>query len=330
MDWRDIEFFGEENFIEKMAELKPWLEHEVQDGYFHTTDGVKLHYCYAIPKDVTPKGTIVMVHGFCEFFGKYHEVAHYFYEAGYAFFFLEQRGHGLSDRMTDNPCKVFVNSYEEYVQDLREFLKVVVKVKKPKGPQFLFSHSMGGMVSMLFLEKYPNAFAGAVLSSPMLAVKTGKLPDILVPVLKAIALLLNWREKYCIGQHDFDPTPHPERSSASSIPRYQYQFAMRQEHPEYQTSGATYSWIIAGLHAGKVVLRHAGLLQTPVLMLRAGCDTMVDMRGQEHFLQRRPDVRVSEFPDAKHEIFNSNEQNRRRFYKEVFTFYEEILVKSRA
>ena len=39
---------------------------------------------------------------------------------------------------------------------------------------------------------------------------------------------------------------------------------------------------------------------------------------------------VSEFPDAKHEIFNSNEQNRRRFYKEVFTFYEEILVKSRS
>jgi len=38
-----------------------------------------------------------MVHGFCEFFGKFHETAYTFYEQGYSVFFVELRGHGYSE-----------------------------------------------------------------------------------------------------------------------------------------------------------------------------------------------------------------------------------------
>lgn len=329
MDWRQIEIFREENFEEKMEGIRPWLESTVREGYFYTTDALRLHYHYCIPTDSDDiKGTIVMVHGFCEFFGKYHEMAYYFYQAGYAFFFLEQRGHGFSDRLTENLSKVVVNSYEEYVQDFREFMHFVVRSKKPDGPMYLYSHSMGGMVSMLYLEKNPNIFDGAVLSSPMLAVNTGKIPDWLVPACSGVARLLRWEERYCPRQHDFDGVARPEISSASSIPRYMYQFKQRVEHVEYQTSGATYSWIMAGLKAQKILQDRAKLLETPVLMCRAGADIMVDMRGQEEFLRRRPDIRVVEFPDARHEIYNSTPENIQRYYKEIFTFFEELSEKT--
>ena len=65
--------------------LKPWVRDHVEQGNLVTEDGVRLHYCHAVPEN--PKGCIVMIHGFCEFFGKYHEMVWNFYRAGYSVFF---------------------------------------------------------------------------------------------------------------------------------------------------------------------------------------------------------------------------------------------------
>jgi len=319
-DWKSITFFGEEEFPLQMEGLQPWLQNKVQQGDFHTTDGMRLHYYYGVPEHAY--GTVVLVHGFCEFFGKYHEMAHYLYEAGYAFFFLEQRGHGFSDRQVENLSKVLVYDYDDYVQDLREFVKFVVEPKKPKGRMALLAHSMGGMVATLFAERYPGVFSGVILSSPMLAVNTGRLPKWLVPVVKTVAILLGWMERYCPGQQDFDGVEKPESSSAKSKARYHYQFQLRKTHREYQTSGATYGWIIAGLRASKRVMQEAMKIQDPVLMLCAGRDTVVDTSGQLHFQKLRPDIQVVTFDESKHEIYNASQEERKEYYKQIFTFLD--------
>lgn len=59
-------------------------------------DGTRLRsYAAVNPEE---KASIVMIHGFCEFFGKYHETAWRFYQEGYSVFFVELRGHGASGR----------------------------------------------------------------------------------------------------------------------------------------------------------------------------------------------------------------------------------------
>ena len=56
----------------------------------------------------------------------------------------------------------------------------------PDAPLFLFGHSMGGCVSALFLEKYPDTFKAAVLTSPMLKMLFGTMPDFAVGTLAVV------------------------------------------------------------------------------------------------------------------------------------------------
>jgi lysophospholipase len=81
----DIKLLGEDDFYDVMkGTVQPWIKSTVKSGYFESYDFTEIHYYYAIPEN--PRGIIVMVHGFCEFFGKYHEMAWYFYQLGYALF----------------------------------------------------------------------------------------------------------------------------------------------------------------------------------------------------------------------------------------------------
>ena len=96
-------FFGEEDFESRMeTEAKPVLS-MVQSGDFKGCDGNTIHYEALINSD--EKAAIVISHGFCEFYPKYHEMFYYFYEAGYSVFFVEHRGHGFSYREIDDPDK---------------------------------------------------------------------------------------------------------------------------------------------------------------------------------------------------------------------------------
>ena len=75
------------SFLEQMETIvKPWLENTVKEGDVLSYDGIRLHYYYAIyPEE---KASIIFTHGFCEFFGKYHEMVYRFYQQGFSVFFL--------------------------------------------------------------------------------------------------------------------------------------------------------------------------------------------------------------------------------------------------
>ena len=99
------------------------------------------------------------------------------YEEGYSIYFLELRGHGLSYRPVTNPSMVDIGDFDEYVEDLKSFLDTIVIPDQTENselpdytalPLFLYAHSMGGCIATLFLEKYPDIFQAAVLSSPMI------------------------------------------------------------------------------------------------------------------------------------------------------------------
>ncbi len=50
--------------------------------------------------------------------GKFHEMAEYYWLVGYEVFFMEHRGHGYrAGRIAENDI-VHVNSYNDYTQDM--------------------------------------------------------------------------------------------------------------------------------------------------------------------------------------------------------------------
>ena len=117
--------YDDNGFREAMrTTVRPWLENTVTSGRFTSFDGAKICYYRALNPDA--QGVIVMVHGFCEFFGKFHETAYDFWESGYTVYFIEQRGHGGSDRSVSRLDYVDVTDFSEYVEDLKQMMDKVV------------------------------------------------------------------------------------------------------------------------------------------------------------------------------------------------------------
>lgn len=93
----------------------------------------------------------------------------------------------------------------------------------------LFAHSMGGCVGALYLEKYPETFKKAVLSSPMMRMA---LEPRLKKVARPLCLVqkaLHRAKRLAIGQERFDERPDFKNSCALSEARYSYQFKQRLE-----------------------------------------------------------------------------------------------------
>ena len=261
-----------------------------------------------------------MLHGYCGFWGKFHEVAHFFWQAGFDVFFLEQRGHGYSGRQIDDKDMVHVMDYADYIADVKTFMDKIVMPSAGKLPKIIYAHSMGGAIAALFLEEHPEYFDAAVLSSPMFSIKTGSTPSIAVKLLCAKIRLLQQENLPFPGGKRFDGIPTFETSSARSEKRYNYIFNQRLADEHYHTYMMSNGWGAASFKATARLLRRASKVKTPVLLLTAGNDALVNMSGHEKFAKRASNVQHINYEDSKHEIYNDVDEVREKYFNDIFTF----------
>lgn len=305
----------------------PWLEEHTADGFFDSFDGLSIHYHEAVHPG--EKAAIVMVHGFCEFFGKYHETAYRFYDEGYSVFFLELRGHGKSARVRDyEDQRVIVDSFDEYVGDIHSFVEKIVIPHSQTKRLYLYAHSMGGAAGAMYIEKYPDIFRCAVLSSPMLKVDYGGIPDPAIDALAVATRMADIGDNFALGQHEWRGEDHFLKSSCMDRDRYEYQFEQRMNDIHYQTWGGTWGWAAAARKATETALKDASRITTPVLIAQAGHDAMVDNEGQNEFRRLCNMVYLVRFEGAEHELFNGDSFTRHKYYKTVldyFRIFTEIL-----
>lgn len=317
--------------------VRPWIDKSVKAGRFAGYDGHMIQYYHA--ENPSPKGIVVMIHGFCGFFGKYHEVMYNFFEQGYTIFFMEHRGHGLSYRPVKDPSMVDIGNFDEYVEDLKCFMdKVVIPAagsqagpdrKAGKLPIFLYAHSMGGCIGTMFMEKYPDVFTAVILTSPMLKINFGTIP---LWKMKLIALgtkLLGWNDKYVPGQGPFNGVSDMEGSGASCQARYDYSFEMRVDpinKDHYVSNGASCRWARASLKATLGLDKKEPDLSMPILICQAGKDTYVMNDAEDHLAQAAKNASLVRFPDAKHEIYNAEGDTLRKYYEAMFSFLDRCIT----
>ena len=314
----NVHFLSDEAFPHYMATTcQEWLNKTVHSDFLINKEGMKLRYYYSLQNH--PAKSIVIMHGFCGFFGKYHEIAMYFYQSGYNIFFIEQRGHGESEREIINNELVYVKSFDDYVMDLKAFMdKVVIPIGQTQCCD-VFAHSMGGGVTTLFLERYPHYFHKAILSAPMIKMKTG-LPKVAILGIEAYAKLFHKEKEKAVAQSAFSFVPAFDQSSCMSKVRYDYQYKQRQKYESYRTNASTYGWAMAALDASKVMLKNASKIEIPVLLFQAGQDGMVENYAQDILIHKNKHIQLVRFNDSRHEIFNATDEIRRKYYSWIFQF----------
>src|SRR5438477_3781722 len=107
-------------------------------------DGAVVATLVRLPAPNAPRGAVLYVHGFSDYFFQRH-MAERFSAEGYAFHALDLRKHGrsLGERQHPNFCK----SIAEYYEDLDRAIDAI------GAPVLLAGHSTGGLVCSLYAHE---------------------------------------------------------------------------------------------------------------------------------------------------------------------------------
>jgi len=136
----------------------------------------------------SPRGVIILVHGFGEHIDRYDTLAALFVQKGFLVAGLDHQGHGQSEG-----DRAFVVAFSDYVADVVQFIEEVqdeVMVGSEGAtppPLFLFGHSMGGLISSILLTDHQHLFRAAILSAPAVDVD----PSVATPTKRFLAAKLS-------------------------------------------------------------------------------------------------------------------------------------------
>lgn len=302
--------------------VMPWLKERQTDTRVPGEGGWEL-FCSFFAAD-SPRGTAVVVHGFTENAFKFSELIFSLVHAGFNVCAYDQRGHGRSrrDEKIDDMSLTHVDDFGKYVRDLEIVCDTVLK-DSPK-PWVLFSHSMGGAVAGLFLERHPGVFSRAVFCAPMIAPRRGGVPlCVITGVCRAAKWLGKGKKRAFVSR----PYAGPEdfaTSAASGKERFDWYDAVKAANPEFQNNGPTYDWALESMLVTKKLLAPGQVekIDAAARVYAAEQDGSVLAEPQQAFAKRLKNGSISTVAGAKHEIYRSPDSVLFPWWHGVLTFLE--------
>lgn len=313
-----FDIISEEQFHEKIKKIEKDLDECRVSGYFSSPDNVKIFYEYFLCANA--RANVVIVHGLSEFTKKYYDVAYYFLTQGYNVFLYDQRCHGLSDRLTEKSELIHVDDFDDYVTDLNVFIDDIV-MKVQNKPVFLYSHSMGGAVTCLYLSRFGHKINRAVLSAPMIEPATGGTPTFLARIFMKSEMKKGRAKQQWKFSHEFNPEHSFKNSSDTSEVRFNYNLNMRRENLCYRSTPMTSGWIYNSLTVKKKIFEAAKSIGTPLLLLSAQGDTVVKNNVQLTFANKCDTCQFVTVKNAKHSMLSADTAVMSEHLNRVFVFF---------
>jgi alpha-beta hydrolase superfamily lysophospholipase len=255
------------------------MNHET--GTFETTGGLVLFEQRWRPEG-TSRAVVAIVHGYAEHSGRYRWTAAQLTARGYAVEALDLRGHGRSEGE-----RVFVNSFEEYLDDVERFL-ARVRLRNPGVPTFLLGHSMGGGVVTAFVIARKPALAGVLLSgSALLGPRPVVRPN---------------------SENQRPPGPLP----AEAISRDPAVVAAYKSDPLVYRGAPRADRAAAWGDAVDLVQKGMESITLPLLIMHGTGDLLVPFEGSKRLMERASskDKTLKLYEGLYHEILNEPERDR--------------------
>lgn len=314
-----LNIFPEENFAAQIISVEEKLGEIVNIGSFTAFDGVNIHYEYFLAEN--SRGNVVIVHGLSEFTKKFYEIIYYTLNQGYNVFIYDQRCHGLSGRLTDERDLLHVDSFNDYVKNLNYFIDEIV-LKTENKPIYLFAHSMGGAIAALYLSEQSSKIKSAVLSAPMFEPIVKNVPTLIAREgLRVGKVIFGGKRKFFLSE-EFNPETKFYYTYGLSEARFKKNMKLRCENEMYQSTPMSFGWVRGSLTVGKRILsrRIIGKIETPILIISAREDKMVNNKMQEQFFSRCKNCEFESIEHATHAILSSDEVILSKVLKLTFDF----------
>ena len=258
-----------------------------------TSDGLQLAGEY-YSADGELKGTIVLLHGMGEHFGRYKHVAEFFKTIGYTTVGMDHRGHGKSPGN-----KGHTPTYDQLMDDIDLLLKKSNELF-PGTPVILYGHSMGGNLAANFAIRRKPDIKGLVVTDryfklafdpPAWTVKLGKISAGIIPTLTqstGLETAALSRDEAVVTAYKNDPLVHDKITSAFFV----------------------------NVHTARTYpIEHAKELTVKTLAMHGTADRLTSIEGTKEFANNNPQmIELKVWDGFYHEIHNEPEK------QEVFNY----------
>ncbi len=271
------------------------------------------------------KAAIVYVPGWTETGQKYAELFYNLNKSGYSIYVLDNRGQGLSQRLAPNPQMVHVEHYADYVADLKQFVDQVVR-KKPHRKTFMLTHSMGGLIGAIYAAYYGYDLDGLILSSPLLQVHTGNVPESVAYRLASTSAYWGWDKSYIVTHGDtskLTSSDFNEQKATHSRARWGKKVALWYSVPESYMSGSSNRWLQRTIEATRWLgNRGAKRIEIPVMVFKAELDTRVWNPGVDKACGMMKRCESHLIQGGYHELFLEADTLRDSIIDKLLSFFE--------
>jgi lysophospholipase len=297
-------------------------------GSFKTADGATLRWGHMPSSNA--RAECVMVGGFGECIEKQLETVRDLAARGINVWCFDWRGQGRSTRPARRPTRPRARNFDRDANDLAAFTRAKLTGHLPR---VLVAHSMGGAIALLCLRHYPKLFAAAVLSSPMIGLRTGKLPPTLLRVITGPARAAGLGSCFIPGAGKWrqDRLPSPERSRATAdAERCRLRHAWFSADPGLRLDEATYGWVDSALALVTRISKPEFLaaIETPILMGQPGREVVVSTAAQRRAAKVLPHCTLVQLRESKHDPFLEQDPIRNYWLSCLDQFIAERLVKT--
>jgi alpha-beta hydrolase superfamily lysophospholipase len=244
-----------------------------------------------------PGYVALLVHGYGEHAGRYQEVAGVLGAHGAAVYAPDHVGHGRSAGE-----RVVVADFEDVVSDVHAVADLA-RAAHPGLPLVLFGHSMGGLVSARYAQRYGGELTALVLSGPVIGawelpgrlLALDEIPD--TPVSPAAL------------------SRDPAVGAAYAADPLGWHGPMKR--PTVEAFARTLETVALGGDVGRL----------PVLWLHGDDDRLVPLVGSRIGVEQLSGGDLTEriYPGARHEVFL--ETNRAEVFADLTGFLDRVLAR---
>mgnify|MGYP003683409341 CR=1 FL=1 len=284
----------------------------------HKGESISLDYkSFHNPKAMA---SVVIIQGFSESFFKYQEFIYDLYQNGLSVHIFNARGHGKS-KLTSEPS-VHVDDFNHYLSDLNLFLKHINLDKNQ--PKLIFAHSLGGAIASRYLQVFPGQFDGAILSSPLIKMKTPPFPYFLAEAVVSFGDSLGFSESLAVGQSL--PQNNWTLETANNQSKLRFEFYRKTSYsPELmplRRAGATYGFLSQVFENSALLRQESEVkkIEVPILIAQAGNDSWVVGEAQNNFCDIAPNCEIFLVEGAKHEIYHEADIYRKPYLNKILRF----------
>lgn len=261
-----------------------------QEGFFKGVREANIYFQSWLPES-EPRGVLLIVHGLAEHSGRYGNVVNHFVPLGYAVYGIDHLGHGKSDG-----TRVYVKRFDDYTNTLKVYFDMI-REWQPDKPIFLVGHSMGGLISAVYLLDHQAELAGAVLSGPAV-----KIPNHVTPAMLFLGKILS----------ALIPRFGLLALSADGVSRDPAVVQTYVSDPSVYRGKATARLAAEMLKAMQTINGQAARITLPILIVQGSADKLVNPAGAQMLYEAisSADKEIRIYDGLYHEVFNEPEHDK--------------------